>query len=150
MATGSASVWGASVSAITRARVCHAGQSGGAGQPGGAANGLPLTSRLSAWLVSLLTVSVSSFNVDFDHGHFGGGLIDDGLVGGEGGHQGLEGQVVHRPELAPTGVVDDRDRLVTEKRAGAAAQGQMMADVGDGLGVWMTGTAGQQPLQLPV
>jgi hypothetical protein len=46
-------------------------------------------------------------------------LVDDALVGGEGGHQGLEGQVVHRPGQAPPGVVDDGDGVVTEKRVGA-------------------------------
>ena len=94
------------------------GRSGGAGQPGGATSSLPLTSLPAAWLLD--RAGHSSFTVDFDHGHFGGGLVDDGLVGGVGGHEGLEGQVVDRSGQAPAGVVDHRDRVVAEKRVGAA------------------------------
>ncbi len=81
MATASASVCGAIVSAITPARGCHAGRPGGAGQPrrGDQQGGVDL---VVVGLAALDGVGYSSFTVDFAHGHFGGGVVDDGLVGG--------------------------------------------------------------------
>ena len=37
------------------------------------------------------------FGGDFGDGGAGGGLVDDGLVRGEGRDEGLQGEVVHRP-----------------------------------------------------
>ncbi|CKW26396.1 Uncharacterised protein [Mycobacterium tuberculosis] len=52
---------------------------------------------------------------DFGDGGAGGGFVDDGLVGGEGGDEGLQGEVVDRAGVAPAGLVDQPDGVVGEQ-----------------------------------
>jgi len=47
-----------------------------------------------------------SFGRDFGDRGAGGGFVDDGLVGGVGGDQGLDREVVHRPGQAAGDLVD--------------------------------------------
>ena len=44
---------------------------------------------------------------DFGDGGVGGGFIHDGFVGGEGGDEGLQGEVVDRARVAAAGLVDN-------------------------------------------
>ena len=53
-------------------------------------------------------------------GGSGGGFVHDGLVRGEGGDEGLQGQVVDGAGVAAGGVVDQGDRVVGEQGVGSA------------------------------
>jgi transposase, IS5 family len=61
---------------------------------------------------------------DFGDRCAGGGFVDDGLFGGERGHQGLQRKVVHRARIAAAGLVGQRDRVVGEQ--GVVAPGQLV------------------------
>ncbi|MEU7741940.1 hypothetical protein [Nonomuraea sp. NPDC049158] len=50
---------------------------------------------------------------DFVDGGAGGGFVDDALVGGEGGQQGLEGEVVDRAGIATAGGVGKINKPAT-------------------------------------
>src|SRR4249920_3416997 len=62
-----------------------------------------------------------------------GGLVDDGLVGGERGHEGLDGEVVHRSRESTADLVDQGGRVVAEQGVGAAGESEVMDQVGFGL-----------------
>jgi len=51
---------------------------------------------------------------DFGDGGAGGGFVDDGLVGGVGGDEGLQAEVVDRAGVAAGGVVDEVGGVVGE------------------------------------
>lgn len=72
---------------------------------------------------------------DFGNGCTGGRFIDDGLVGGEGGDEGLERKVVDRARITPAGLMNERDRVVGEQRVVAPGRRQVVAQVAAGLGV---------------
>src|SRR6266511_3109954 len=80
--------------------------------------------RLSAWCL---------FGRGFGHGGAGGGLVDDALVGGEGGQQGLDGEVVDRARVAAAGLVQQRGGVVGEQGVGSSGQGEVVAQVVGGL-----------------
>src|SRR6266545_2364306 len=80
--------------------------------------------RLSAWW---------SFGRDFGDGGAGGGLVDDALIGGERGQQGLQGEVVDRAWVAAAGLVDQRGGVVGEQGVGSSGQGEVVAQVVGGL-----------------
>ena len=63
---------------------------------------------------------VWSFGGDFGDGGSGAGFVDDGLVGGVGGDEGLDGEVVHRSGQAAGDLVDQGDGVVAEQGVGAA------------------------------
>src|SRR5215218_41205 len=71
---------------------------------------------------------------DFGGGGAGGGLVDGAFAVGEGGDQGLQGEVVDRAGDAAGGLVQQRDGVVAEQGVGAAGELEVVADVGDGLG----------------
>ena len=52
---------------------------------------------------------------DFGNGCAGGGFIDDGLVCGECGDEGLQGEVVDGSRIAPAGLVDQCGGVVGEQ-----------------------------------
>src|SRR5215207_9316008 len=83
--------------------------------PGGAGRGVLFS--LTAWC---------SLGRDLGDGGAGGGLVDDALVGGEGGQQGLQGEVVDRAGVAAAGLVDQRDGVVCEQGVGASGQVQVV------------------------
>ena len=58
---------------------------------------------------------------DFGNGGAGGGFVDDGLIGGEGGDEGLQCEVVDRAGVAAAGLMNEGDRVVGEQRVVAAA-----------------------------
>jgi len=63
----------------------------------------------------VFTVSVWwSFCRDFGDGGSGAGFVDDGLVGGVGGDQGLDGEVVHCSGESAADLVDQGERVVAE------------------------------------
>ena len=74
-----------------------------------------------------------SFCRYFRHGGARGGLVDDGLAGGEGGEQGLDGEVVDGAGVAAAGLVDQRGGVVGEQGVGASGEGQVVAQVAGGL-----------------
>ena len=49
---------------------------------------------------------------DFGGGDAGGGLVDDALLFGCGGDEGLDGEVVHRSWEASRDLVDERGGVV--------------------------------------
>ncbi len=53
-----------------------------------------------------------SFCGDFGDGGAGAGFVDDGFLGGVGGDEGLDGEVVHRPWQASGDLVDQGERVV--------------------------------------
>ena len=55
-------------------------------------------------------VAGGSFGGDFGDGGAGAGFVDDGLVAGVGGDEGLDGEVVHRAGQAAGDLVDQRGR----------------------------------------
>ena len=57
-------------------------------------------------MVVRVALVVWSFGGHFGDGGAGGGLVDDGLVGGEGRDEGLDGEVVDRSWVAAAGLVD--------------------------------------------
>ena len=63
------------------------------------------------------------------------GFVDDCLVGGVGGDEGLDGEVVHRPGQAAGDLVDQRGRVIAEQRVGPPGQLQVMGNVAAGFGV---------------
>jgi hypothetical protein len=73
---------------------------------------------LSAWCRSVVK--------DLGDGGAGGGFVDEGFVGGEGGDEGLQGEVVDRAGVAAGGVVDQGGGVVGEQGVGAAGQGQVV------------------------
>ncbi len=72
----------------------------------------------SRWLVGgACVVSVAewwSFGGDFGDGGSGAGFVDDALVGGVGGDEGLDGRVVHGAGQPTADLVDQGDRVVAE------------------------------------
>jgi len=64
-----------------------------------------------------------------DDGHLGGGLVDDGLVLGEGGNECLEGEVVNGSGQAARCLLDDGDGVVAEKGVGASGEDEVVLDV---------------------
>src|SRR5581483_3495946 len=75
-----------------------------------------------------------SFCRYFRHGGARGGFVDDGFAGGEGGEQRLDGEVVDGAGVAAAGLVDQGCGVVGEQGVGASGQGQVVAQVGGGLG----------------
>jgi hypothetical protein len=66
---------------------------------------------------------------DLGGGGAGGGLVDDPFAVGEGGYQGLDGEVVDRAGDVAGSLVDERDGVVAEQRvasAGAEVVGQAL------------------------
>lgn len=61
-------------------------------------------------------------------------FVDDALVVGVGGDEGLDGEVVDRAGDAAAGVVDQRDGVVGEQRVVAAGLGEVVGDVGGRFG----------------
>ena len=84
---------------------------------------------------------------DFGHGHLGSGLVDDGLVGCEGGNQGLKGEVVDRAWQAAGSLVDDGDGVVGEEEVGAAGKAEVVADIGVSRYPWCV-TSIRQPSRI--
>src|SRR5882757_10881485 len=70
---------------------------------------------------------------DFGDRGADGGLVDEGLVGGERGDQGLQGEVVHRAGETAGGGVDQVDGVLGEQLVGAAGQAEVVLDVAGGL-----------------
>ena len=66
---------------------------------------------------------------DLGDGGSGGGFVDDGLVGGERGDEGLDGEVVHRAGQPAADLVDQGDRVVGEQGVGAAGEGEVVGEV---------------------
>jgi hypothetical protein len=66
---------------------------------------------------------------DLGDGGSGAGFVDDRFVGCEGGDEGLDRQVVHRPGQAAGDLVDQSDRVVAEQCVGAAGQLEVMRQV---------------------
>src|SRR4249920_1715128 len=81
-------------------------------------------------VVGKVPVSVN----DLADGGAGGGLVDEVLAGGEGGDQGLQGQVVDRAGVAAAGGVDQVQGVFGEEMVGAAGEVEVVADVAGGLG----------------
>src|SRR6266511_2038489 len=69
----------------------------------------------------------------FGDGGAGGGLVDDAFVGGEGGQQGLQGEVVDRAGVAAAGLVQQRGGVVGEQGVGSSGQVEVVAQVVGGL-----------------
>jgi hypothetical protein len=67
-----------------------------------------------------------SFGGDLGDGGAGGFLVDDGLVGGEGGDKGLHGDVVARSRVAAAGLVDQREGVVGEQGGAAPGRGKVV------------------------
>ena len=86
--------------------------------PAGWVPGGVLVFRVPAWC---------SVCRDFGDGGAGGGFIDDGLVGGVGGDEGLDGEVVDGAGVAAAGLVDQGGGVVGEQGVGAAGQGEVVA-----------------------
>ena len=70
----------------------------------------------------------------FGDGDAGGFLVDDRRFRGEGGGQGVHGEVVDRSGVAAGGVVDDGDRVVGEQGVGAAGDLDVVGDLVGGVG----------------
>ena len=66
---------------------------------------------------------------DFGDGDAGGGFIDDGLVLGERGDQGLQGEVVDRAGIAAAGLVDQCGGVVGEQGVGPSGEAEVVAQV---------------------
>src|SRR6266511_1112918 len=58
----------------------------------------------------------------FGDGGAGGGLVDDAFVGGEGGQQGLQGEVVDRAGVATAGLLQQLGGVVGELGVGSSGQ----------------------------
>ena len=56
---------------------------------------------------------------DLGDGGAGSLLVDDGLAGGVGGDEGLDGQVVHGARVTTGGGMDQGSRIIAEKRVRA-------------------------------
>src|SRR5262249_53572511 len=91
--------------------------------PAGRVPGGVLVFNVLAWC------SVCSYLGD---GGAGGRFIDDGLVGGERGDQGLEGEVVDGAGVAAAGLVDQDSGVVGEQGVGPACQGEVVLEVAGG------------------
>ena len=70
--------------------------------------------------------------------HFGDGgscaaLVDDGFAFGEGGDEGLAGEIVDHSWVSAAGLVDQRDRVIGEQGVGAAGEFEVVFDVAGGL-----------------
>jgi len=59
---------------------------------------------------------------DLGDGGAGGGLVDDALVGGERGDEGLDREVVYRSREAATDLVNEVCGVVAEQRVAAAGE----------------------------
>ena len=77
--------------------------------------------------------SWSSVCRDLGDGGSGGGLVDDGLVGGERGDERVDGEVVDRPRVAAGGLVDQGGGVVAEQGVAAAGESEVVAQVAAGL-----------------
>ena len=64
-------------------------------------------------------------------------LVDDGLVGGECGDEGLDGEVVDRAGQPAGDLVDQGDRVVGEQGVGASGEFEVVGEIALGLGVVM-------------
>ena len=71
-------------------------------------------------------LSWRSFSGDLGDGGPGAGLIDDGFLGGVGGDEGLDREVVHRSREAAGDLVDQGERVVAEQGVGAASQREVV------------------------
>jgi hypothetical protein len=70
-----------------------------------------------------------SFRRDFGDGCAGGGFVDDGLIGGERGDEGLERKVVDRTRVTRAGLMNEADRVVGQQRVGGLGdQGRVMGE----------------------
>jgi hypothetical protein len=77
-----------------------------------------LVVRVSGWC---------SFCRDLGDGGACGGFVDDGLIRGERGDEGLDGEVVDRSGVAAAGLVDQRGGVVGGQGVGAAGQVEVVA-----------------------
>src|SRR5664279_4330696 len=77
--------------------------------------------------VLLVMLAWRSFSGDLGDGGAGAGLIDDGFVGGVGGDEGLDREVVHRSREAAGDLVDQGERVVAEQGVGAAGQREVVS-----------------------
>jgi hypothetical protein len=71
---------------------------------------------------------------DFDGGGSGGGFVDDALLRGVGGDEGLNSDVVDGSGEASGDLVDEVDGVVGEQCVGSAGELDVVADVAGGLG----------------
>ncbi|WP_143670055.1 hypothetical protein [Streptomyces sp. Ag109_G2-15] len=74
-------------------------------------------------------------------GEAGGGLVDDALLLGEGGDEGLPGDVVDRAGQAAAGEVDQLDGVVGEQGVLPSGDREVVLDVAGGsslviVGIW--------------
>src|SRR5215467_12860911 len=69
-----------------------------------------LSARCRAWWARCRGLVV----VDFGDRRAGCGFVDDGLAGGVGGDEGLQGEVVDCPRVAAGGGVQERGGVVGE------------------------------------
>jgi hypothetical protein len=73
-------------------------------------------------VVVVSVVSSWSFGGDLGDGGTGRGFVDDCFLGGVGGDEGLEGEVVDRRGQAACDLVDEGDGVVGEQRVGPSGQ----------------------------
>src|SRR5258708_7109398 len=73
-----------------------------------------------------------SFCRDFRHGGARGGLIDDGVAGGERGDECGDGEVVDGAGVAAAGLVDQGGGVVGVEGVGPAGEGEVVAQVAGG------------------
>lgn len=59
----------------------------------------------------------------------GGFLVDERLAGGEGGHEGLQAEVVDRTGEATRCGVDEGDRVVGEQLVATTSEAEVVLDV---------------------
>src|SRR5262249_27678869 len=71
---------------------------------------------------------------DLGDGGSGAGFVDECLLAGEGGDEGLDGEVVHGSGQASGDLVDQGDRVGAEQRVGAGGQVEGVGGGGGGLG----------------
>ena len=72
---------------------------------------------------------------DFGDGCAGCGFVDDGLVGGERGDEGLECEVVDRARGSRGWSGERGDGVVGEQPIVAAGEGEVVVEVAAGLGL---------------
>lgn len=90
-------------------------------------------------VVVVVRLSAGSLGGDFGDGGSGAGFVNDRLVAGVGGDQGLDGEVVHRAGQAAGDLVDQRGRVVAEQGVGTAGEFEVVGEVAGGLGVGHAG-----------
>src|SRR6266542_6654973 len=87
--------------------VIGVGDGSGMGKPRRVGSGGALVFVLSRWW--------SVCRGEFGDGGAGAGFVDDGFSVGEGGEEGVDGDVVDDAGVAAAGLVDEGDRVVGER-----------------------------------